>query len=129
MRLASQVREIVAEGVDAALELVGVPTLPDTLAATRVRGTVCFTGMLSNQWVVPNFYPIAYLLRGVRLTAYVGDSDDLPAASLQRHLDRLAAGQVPIGPVRVYTFGQIREAHADMEHNRLVGKGVVVFSP
>jgi hypothetical protein len=66
---------------------------------------------------------------GVRLTAYVGDSDDLPAASLQRHLDRPAAGQVPIGPVRVYTFDQIREAHADMEHDRLFGKGVVVFSP
>jgi hypothetical protein len=25
------------------------PTLPDTLATTRVHGVVCFTGMLSNQ--------------------------------------------------------------------------------
>jgi len=85
--------------------------------------------MLSNQWVVPNFYPIAYLPRGVRLTAYSGNSDDLPEASLQRHLDRLAGGEVAIGPVRVYTLDQIREAHADMEHNRLFGKGVVVLSP
>ena len=127
-RVASRVREIVPEGVDAVLELVGVPTLPDSLAATRVQGTVCFTGMLSNQWVVPDFYPIAYLPRGVRLTAYTGDSRDLPAASLQRHVDRLAAGVVSIGPVRVYTLEQIREAHADMEHNRLVGKGVVLLS-
>jgi NADPH2:quinone reductase len=29
-------------------ELVGTPTLPDTLRATRVHGTVSFTGMLSN---------------------------------------------------------------------------------
>ena len=41
------------------LELVGTPTLPDTLAATRVHGTVCFAGMLANQWIVPAFYPHA----------------------------------------------------------------------
>ena len=56
--VASQVRRIAPEGVDAALELVGTPTLPDTLAATRVHGTVCFAGMLSNEWTVPDFYPI-----------------------------------------------------------------------
>ena len=76
-----QVRATCLEsGVDAALELVGTPTLPDTLRATRVHGTVCFTGMLSNQWTVPDFYPIDYIPRGVRLTAYGGDSSDLPAA-------------------------------------------------
>jgi len=59
--------------------LVGSPTLPDTLAATRVRGSVCFAGMLSNQWIVPEAYPIAYLPRGVRPTAYGGDASDLPS--------------------------------------------------
>ena len=47
--IAARVRTIVPDGVDIALELVGTPTLPDTLAATRVHGVVCFTGMLSNQ--------------------------------------------------------------------------------
>lgn len=60
-QVAPLARELYPDGVDAALELVGTPTLPDTLASTRVHGTVCFTGMLSNQWVVPNFYPIALL--------------------------------------------------------------------
>ncbi|ADB29317.1 hypothetical protein Kfla_0189 [Kribbella flavida DSM 17836] len=32
----------------AALELVGTNVLPDTLRATAVHGTVCFTGMLSD---------------------------------------------------------------------------------
>ena len=45
------------DGVDAAPELVGTPTLPDTLRATRVHGTVCFTGMVSSEWVVREFYP------------------------------------------------------------------------
>ena len=76
--IAGQVRALLESGVDAALELVGTPTLPDTLRATRVHGTVCFTGMLSNEWTVPDFYPIDYIPRGVRLTAYGGDSADLP---------------------------------------------------
>jgi NADPH2:quinone reductase len=35
---ARQVREILAGGADAALELVGTPTLPDTLRSVRVHG-------------------------------------------------------------------------------------------
>ena len=38
--------------------------------ATAFHGVVCFTGMLSNAWTVRDFYPIDYLPRGVRLTAY-----------------------------------------------------------
>jgi NADPH:quinone reductase len=128
-QVAPKVRKFIRDGVDAALELVGTPTLPDTLASTRVHGTVCFTGMLSNQWIVPNFYPIAYLPRGVRLTAYGGESGDLPADVLQRYLDRLAIGEVSLGPIRVYGLEQIRQAHTDMELNRTFGKMVVTITP
>ncbi len=67
--IADSVRKIVPEGVQAALELVGTNVLPDTLKATAVHGTVCFTGMLSDAWTIPDFYPIGYLPNGVRLTA------------------------------------------------------------
>lgn len=85
--------------------------------------------MLSNQGVVPNFYPIAYLPRGVRLPAYRGGSGDLPAEVLQRYLNRLAVGDVSLGPVRLYTLEQVRHTHADMEQNRTFGKMVVTVSP
>jgi NADPH:quinone reductase-like Zn-dependent oxidoreductase len=124
--VAAQVRKVAPEGVDAALELVGTPTLPDTLKATRVHGTVCFTGMLSNQWTISNFYPIGYLPAGVRLTAYGGEADDLPASVLQRHLDRIAAGEASLGPAKVYAMTEIRQAHDDLEHNRTAGKLVVL---
>ncbi|MBM2619920.1 zinc-binding dehydrogenase [Actinoplanes sp. LDG1-06] len=124
--VAGRVREITGDGVDAALELVGTPTLPDTLAATRVHGTVCFAGMLSNQWTVPDFYPIGYLPSGVRLTSYSGDADALPPAVLQGFLNRVAAGTLSLGPVSVYPFDRIRDAHRDIELNRISGKGVVV---
>jgi NADPH:quinone reductase-like Zn-dependent oxidoreductase len=120
--VAAATREIFPEGVDAALELVGTPTLPDTLRATRVHGTVCFTGMLSNEWLVHDFYPIGYLPNGVRLTAYGGESSDLPAAVLQRVLDQIAAGRMTLGPVTVYDLEDIRRAHEDLEQGNVVGK-------
>ena len=128
-QIADRVRALVPGGAQAALELVGTPTLRDTLRATRVHGTVCFTGMLSNQWTVPDFYPIDYLPTGVRLTAYGGGSADLPAEVLQGYLDRLAAGTTSLGPIRVHRLDDIREAHADLEHNRTFGKHVVLTDP
>jgi len=125
-QIAHQVQDLLEAGVDAAIELVGTPTLPDTLRATRVHGTVCFTGMLSNQWTVPEFYPIDYIPAGVRLTAYSGGSADLPAAVLQRYLDLLATGTASLGPILVHQFDDIREAHLDLEHNRRFGKHVVI---
>lgn len=124
--IAGQVRKIVPDGVDSALELVGTPTLPDTLRATRVHGVVCFTGMLSNQWTVPDFYPIEYLPRGVRLTAYGGDAGDLPASVLQGFLDDVASGDAIVPLHRTYRLDQIVQAHADMEAGRATGKLVVL---
>jgi NADPH:quinone reductase len=124
--VAAQVRQLFPAGADAALELIGTPTLPDTLRSVRVHGVVCFTGMLSNQWTVRDFYPIDYLPRGVRLTAYGGEAADLPPRLLQGFLDKVTAGTaaVPIG--RTYRFDQIVEAHADMEASRVSGKLVVL---
>jgi NADPH2:quinone reductase len=123
--LATAVRHIVPDGVDAALELVGTPTLRDTLQATRVHGVVCFTGMLSNQWVIPAFYPIDYIPRGVRLTSYTGGAADLPSSVLQEFLQAVSDGtaSVPIG--KVYAFDDIVQAHTDMEESRVSGKLVV----
>ena len=125
-QVAPQVRQIFPSGADAALELIGTPTLPDTLRAVRVHGVVCFTGMLSNEWIVRDFYPIDYLPRGVRLAAYGGAAADLPPRLLQGFLDSVAAGTavVPIG--RVYHLDQIVQAHADMEASRVSGKLVVL---
>jgi NADPH:quinone reductase-like Zn-dependent oxidoreductase len=125
--IASKVREIVPAGVEVALELVGTPTLPDTLRATAIHGVVCFTGMLSNQWTVSDFYPIGYLPRGVRLTAYSGEAADLPADVLQSFLDDVAAGRLTVPLHRTYTLDQITTAHADMEANNASGKLVVLL--
>ena len=96
-QIAERVRIVFPDGVDNALELIGTPTLPDTLAATRVHGVVCFTGMLSNEWTVKDFYPIEYLPRGVRLTAYGGDATDLAPDGPPR-IPRCRSGRSRHGP-------------------------------
>jgi NADPH:quinone reductase len=124
--VAARVREIVPDGVDAALELVGTPTLRDTLQAVRVHGVACVSGMLSNVWTIPDFYPIAYIPRGVRMTGYGGDATDLPAEVLQGFLDDLAAGRASIPTGRVFRLDEIAEAHRLMESGHAGGKLVVV---
>src|SRR4051812_31081711 len=124
--VAAQARALVPDGVDAAIELVGTNTLPDTLRATAVHGVVCFTGMLSNQWTVADFYPIEYIPSGVRLTAYGGDAADLPTDVLQAYLDAVAAGRLTVPIHRTYALDEIAQAHAEMEHGRATGKLVVL---
>ena len=111
--------------MNAALELVGTNVLPDTLKATAVHGTVCFTGMLSDNWTIPDFYPIGCLPNGVRLTAYGGESADLPAAAFQHYVDLVAAGKLPIRIDHVFTMDEIGKAHRIMQDGKAVGKLVV----
>lgn len=124
-KVTDQVRAIIPGGVETALELIGTPTLPDTLRATCVHGVVCFTGMLSNQWTVKDFDPHQYIPRGVRLTAYGGDASDLPPTVLQDFLDTVAAGQATVPLHRRFDLDQIQEAHAYMEAGAATGKLVV----
>ena len=109
-----------------AIELVGTTTLPDTLRATRVHGTVCFTGMLSNEWTVKDFYPIGYLPQGVRLTAYSGEANDLSAGVLQAFLDDVAAGRARVPIDRVFDLDHVHDAHTLMESGQARGKLVVL---
>lgn len=125
--VAAQVRELRPDGADGAVELVGANVLRDTLRAVRAGGTVCFTGMLSDEWTIPEFYPMEWLPNGVRLTAYSGSAADLPPTVLQDFLDAVADGRarVPLG--RVYDLDDIAQAHRDMEAGTVNGKGVVVL--
>jgi NADPH:quinone reductase-like Zn-dependent oxidoreductase len=123
--IAAQVRAIAPDGVDGAVELVGTGTLPDTLRATAVHGTVSFSGMLADVWTIPDFYPMAVIPNGVRLTAYSGEASDLPAPVLQTFLDAVASGGATVPIAKVYALEDIVQAHRDMEAGARVGKLVV----
>jgi NADPH:quinone reductase len=71
---------------------------------------------------VKDFYPIDYLPKGVRLSAYGGEADDLPAPVLQRFLCRIADGRIDLGPATTYRLEKIPKAHTDIDANRVAGK-------
>jgi NADPH:quinone reductase-like Zn-dependent oxidoreductase len=82
--------------------------------------------MLSDEWVLPDFYPGDWLPAGVRLTSYSGDASDLPATVLQEFLDAAAAGEVTVPTGRVFRLDDIVEAHRVMEAGTAGGKIVVL---
>ena len=126
--IADQVRQLYPDGIDAALELVGGPALPDTLRALRIGGTGCFTGSLSGEWVIPEFSPFAYIPIGVRLTVYGGEAADLPADVFAHQLRAIADGRLHVAVAGVYRgLEQVRDAQTELESGTTPGKHVVVF--
>ena len=47
---------------------------------------------LSEEWTIPEFYPMGWLPNGVRLTAYSGEAEGLAATVSQGYRDAVAAG-------------------------------------
>jgi NADPH:quinone reductase-like Zn-dependent oxidoreductase len=125
--IADQVRELMPNGVDAVLELVGCSVLADTFRTVRRHGTVCFTGALAGQWNIPDFTPFM-IPSGVRLTSYAGGATDLPAQVFQQHLQAIAAGRLKAPVAKVYPgLEQVRDAQADVEAGTTPGKHVVLL--
>nr|WSS66258.1 zinc-binding dehydrogenase [Streptomyces sp. NBC_01177] len=125
--LADQVRALMPEGVDAALELVGCSVLADTLRTVRRHGSVCFTGALAGQWTIPDFTPFM-IPSGVRLTSYAGEATDLPADVFAHQLQAIAEGRLKVPVAKVFHgLDQVRDAQADLESGTTPGKHVVVL--
>ena len=73
--------------------------------------------MLSNSWVVDDFYPIDFIPAGVRLSSSFGGANDLPADVLEYYLDAAARdhGLIPLD--RGFPIEQIAAAHEYMEQD------------
>nr|WP_196788885.1 zinc-binding dehydrogenase [Streptomyces caniscabiei] len=126
--IAGQVRELMPDGVDAVLELVGCSVLADTFRTVRRHGTVCFTGALAGQWTIPDFTPFMIPGGGVRLTAYAGEATDLPAEVFQQQLQAIADGRLKVPVAKVHHgLEQVRDAQADVEAGTTPGKHVVLL--
>jgi NADPH:quinone reductase-like Zn-dependent oxidoreductase len=113
-------------GADKVLELIGTTTLRDSLRCTREPGLVCMAGMVGDRWSFPDFAPMDIIATAVSLTTYSGDVADFLATPLQRLVDQVAAGTLPIAPARVFRIDDIVEAHRTMESNAAGGKIVVL---
>lgn len=127
-QVASEVRALSPAGVDAALELVGGSTLRDTLRATRTKGTVCFTGALSDDWTIPDFNPLGFIPFATRLTSYGGNANDLPADAFDWQLKAISDGRLKVCVAKVYHgLESVREAQTNLECGSMPGKHVVLL--
>lgn len=128
--LSQRIRERHADGIDAALDLVGNSTLLDTLAAVRPGGHVCLAGFLGGGAPVAAFDPLTQMPSGVQFSFFGSFNfgtphyplSDIP---LQSIVDRVADGTYKAKPAKVFHFDEIQAAHRLMESNAANGKIVV----
>lgn len=126
-QVADQLRDLIPDGVNKVLELIGTRTLKDSLKCIAAKGMVCMTGILGNEWTMPDFTPMGDIPSLGRLTVYMGDAANLSAEMLQEFIDAVEKGVIQPRIDRVLGLDQVAEAHEYMEANKAKGKLVVVL--
>jgi len=124
--IAERVREECPDGVEKVLELVGTTTLADSLKCARRHGAVCMSGMVGDRWTLNGFEPMEAIPTAVSLTTYSGGATEFMATPLQRLVEQVENGTLPMKVGRVFRLEDIVEAHRCMEANEAGGKIVVV---
>lgn len=124
--IATQVRELVPDGVDGVIELVGsVASVSDSIKAIRDGGRICHVGLLANEWGKP----MPEMPR--RISYEFGDSGTVTADRWTPIWEKIVRG-VEAGYYRpnifkVFAFDEVVEAHRMMEESRAAGKLVVLI--
>ncbi len=127
--LSADVRQLFPEGVNNVLELIGTTTLKDSLQCASQGGTVCMSGMLSEQWSIKDFSPMEYIPATVHLTIYDSGQTTLDKANLQAFINDVEDGHIKLHISQTFPLSEIAEAHKLMESNTASGKIVVVTEP
>ena len=120
--VADGVRSIFPGGVHKVLELVGTATLKDSLQCIAVKGMVCMTGILGNEWSMDHFTPMGDIPSLGRLTVYMGDAQNISKELLQEFIDDVGKGVIKLNIDRVIGLDDVAEAHQYMEDNKAKGK-------
>ncbi|MBO9695278.1 MAG: zinc-binding dehydrogenase [Sphingopyxis sp.] len=128
--IAERVQRLAPGGVDAALEIVGAPTLRDTIKTLRPFGGVAVIGLLAGPPVVEQFHLMQDLPGATRLSFFPSGLLGTPAlpltdAPLRWVAEQIAAQRMPSIASQVFDFSDVRKAHALIESNGADGKLVV----
>jgi NADPH:quinone reductase-like Zn-dependent oxidoreductase len=125
-KIEDEIKAIFPKGVDKTLELVGTPTLKDSLHSTASFGTVCMTGMLSEQWSIADFAPMEYIPATVNLTVYDSGQIRVEQEHFQNFIHQIEKGEIDIVIKETFRLEEIVQAHELMEKNSGTGKIVVL---
>lgn len=128
--IAERVRDLKPAGIDAALEIVGAPTLRDTAKTLRPFGAITVIGLLGGPPVLEQFNLVADLPPAARLSFFPSQLFGTEALPLtDTPLKPLALDvenrRIPSHLAKVFAFDEVQEAHRLVESNRALGKIVV----
>jgi NADPH:quinone reductase-like Zn-dependent oxidoreductase len=123
--VSAQVKEVIPEGVNKVLELIGTSTLKDSLKCIALKGMVCMTGILGNEWAMKEFTPMGDIPSLGRLTVYMGESRNLSKDLLQEFINEVDKGTIKLNIDQVFSLNEVAQAHQYMEDNKAKGKIVV----
>ncbi len=114
-----------AERPNKLLELVGPRTLYDSLCTVARPGFVCNTGILGNQFTVPQFDPIKFIPNNVFLTGFFSNYPTREVIDQMMEIIRRAN----IHPLysKVFSLDEIVEAHTLLERGGAGGKIILKF--
>jgi NADPH:quinone reductase-like Zn-dependent oxidoreductase len=112
--------------INKVLELIGTSTLKDSLHCVVQGGSVCMTGMLSEQWSIPDFAPMESIPAAVNLTVYNSGEIRVEGTAFQEFVKDIEKGIIKPAIKRTFNLDEIADAHRYMETNSGGGKIVVL---
>lgn len=116
----------IKNNINKVLELIGTSSLKDSLKCVKPGGIVCMTGMLSEQWSIPDFVPMDYIPATVKLTVYDSGEIKINTKHFQDFIDDVEACKIRLNVSKVFKLDRIADAHSFMESNSASGKIVVM---
>lgn len=124
-RLVATVRDVVPDGVDGLLELVGPRALLGALQAVRPGGRVCLSGFLEGVWDAAQASAAAGQA-GVRLGGFQSGTLTREAFgdALQRIADAVGEGRLHDIVDSTFALDDVADAHRHMEADAATGKVV-----
>lgn len=122
--ISDKVKEIVPNGVDCILELVGSrKSLADSFNIVKNDGIICGTGILGNEWD----FEMPERNKNIRYTSYATEKLETIVYTpiLQKIINKVEAGKYHPNIYKVFDFEDVVEAHLTMEQNKAIGKIVI----
>ncbi|MGF1742499.1 zinc-binding dehydrogenase [Vibrio profundum] len=125
-----KVLDLFPNGIDSALEVVGVATLIDTMKTLKPWGKVNVVGALGGMPILENFNLLSDLPSSVQLSFFQSDmigheQIKLSDSPIDWIADQVQKGIIPSIISQVFEYEDIQKAHALLDSNQAGGKLVV----
>ena len=118
----NQLRKIFPNGVDKVLDLIGSPTLKNSLKSIRPGGIVCMTGCLGG-WVIKDFEPLDDILSESYLSSF--NSTNVNKTTIKEMFNFIEKYKIEPEISKIFTLDEISLAHKFLESNQANGKIVI----